>query len=96
MQPSKAIRRADRFHFGFCNACERYACGQSAEQIRATPTADLQGYVNQDDANAVTAGVHAALAAIVDGEIDAAMYTALEFGLSPASRIGLRELALDA
>ncbi len=84
MKPSKAIRRADRFHFGFCNACERYACGHSADQIRATPTLD---------AYAVSAGVHAALAAIVDGELDGA---ALEFGLSEGSRAGLRDLALSA
>ncbi len=90
------IRRADRFHFGFCNAAERYACGHSADQIRATPTADLQGYVSQDDCYAVMAGVHAALAAIVDGELDAALHTALEFGLSEGSRAGLGDLVLSA
>lgn len=96
MKPSKAIRRANRFHFGFCNACERYACGESADQIRATPTKDVAGFVTQDDCYAVMAGVHAALAAVVDGEIDSALHTALEFGLSQGSRDGLREIVLCA
>lgn len=95
MKPSKAIRRAERFHFGFCNACERYACGESAEQLQAQPTKDAVG-CSTDDCYAVMAGVHAAIAALVDGEIDAAMHTALEFGLSQSSREGLRELVLVA
>jgi hypothetical protein len=92
----KSFRKADRFHFGFCNACERYACGESADQIRSTPTKDVAGCYSETEINAVIAGIHAALAAVVDGEIDSAMQTAIEFGLSDDLRHDLRELVLDS
>ena len=87
--------RADRFHFGFCNACERYACGESAEQIRATPTKNA-AITTQAEAFAVTNGVHTALAAVVEGKIDAALKAAREIGLSAAVVDGLRDLVLSA
>ncbi len=94
LKPSRAIRRADRFRFGFCNACERYACGESVASLEAYPTRE-SAVVTADDAYAVMAGVHAAIAAL-GGEVEAAMHTALEFGLSQGSREGLRELVLSA
>lgn len=93
MTHSKANRRADRFHFGFCNAFERSAL-ESADQIRARPTKDVAGFVTQDDCYAVMAGVHSALAAI-DGELDSALHTAREFGLSLEARNGLRDMILS-
>ncbi len=92
---TKSQRRADRFHFGFCNACERYACGESADQIRATPTLDAV-ISSSDDAWYVNAGVYAALTAVVDGDIDSALNTAKGFGLNQSLRDGMRELVLDA
>lgn len=86
--------RADRFHFGFCNAFERSAL-ETADEIRATPTKDMAGDLSQDACYAVMAGVHACLAAL-DGEIDAAMHTALEFGLSQGSRAGLRGMIVSS
>ncbi len=94
LKPSRAIRRADRFHFGFCNACERYACGESVASLEAYPTRESV-VTSADEAYAVMAGVHAAIAAL-GGEVDAAMHTALEFGLSQGSREGLRDLVLSA
>lgn len=95
MTHSKANRRADRFHFGFCNAFERSAL-ESADQIRARleTVQDVAGYVSQDDCYAVMAGVHSALAAI-NGELDSALHTALEFGLSLEARNGLRDMILS-
>jgi len=87
--------RADRFHFGFCNACERYACGESSEQIRATPTKDAV-ITTQAEAFAVTAGAQTALIALVDGEIELAMRRAHAVGLSAEVRAGLRDLVLSA
>lgn len=90
---AKQARRSDRFHFGFCNAFERLAL-ESADAIRATPTKDAAG-CSTDDCYAVMAGVHAAIAAVADGELDRAMHTAREFGLSQGSREGLRDMVLS-
>ncbi len=81
--------RSDRFHFGFCNAVERSAL-ESHDAIRSAPTKDA-AITTADEAYAVMAGVHAALAALT-GDVDSAMHTALEFGLSQGSREGLRDL----
>lgn len=40
LSPAAKAILADRFYFGWCNACERYACGQSSEEIMARPTID--------------------------------------------------------
>ena len=84
--------RADRFHFGFCNAFERSAL-ETADEIRAQPTKDA-AITTEFEARCVTAGVHAGLAAL-DGELEAALQSAVEFGLSQGSREGLREMILS-
>ncbi len=91
---TRQASRANRFHFGFCNACERYACGESAEQLIASPTKDAVCGADFELA-AVMAGVHAAVSALA-GDIDVAMRSASEFGLSHGSREGLRDLVLSA
>lgn len=91
---ARQARRSDRFHFGFCNACERYACGESAEQLLSTPTKDAVCGAEYE-LYAVIAGVHAAVTAI-GGDIEGAMRSAAAFGLSQGSREGLRDLALSA
>jgi hypothetical protein len=86
--------RADRFHFGFCNAFERSAL-ETAEQIRATPTKDMAGALTADRLQWCTAGVYAALAAIFDGQVDAALECARVNGLSQGSVAGLRDMLLS-
>lgn len=85
--------RADRFHFGFCNAFERSALETRAE-ILATPTKDAV-ITSEQHAHWVTAGVHACLTAL-DGDIDAAMRSAEAFGLSQGSRAGLRDMIVSS
>lgn len=49
----KQAMRAECFKFGFCNACERYACGESTSSIIATPTKEAV-VVTTDESYAVT------------------------------------------
>lgn len=86
-------RRSYLFHFGFCNACERYAVGVPAGAILGYPTKDAV-VTAEWEAHTVTAGVHSALSAIVDGEIESVLQTARSFGLSDKACQDLQELVL--
>lgn len=94
LSPSARAILSDRFHFGWCNACERYACGQSSEEIVATPTKESSA-VTEREARAVTAGVHAAIGVIAGEDRGQAGRIARQYGITEKAFADLFSLTLD-